>query len=203
MIHRGNPLELSLEFEARTYNLGDTIDVFVELQPSTNVSVRSGRLDLVCEERYIQRGESFVPDFYGNTFNYSGQTSHVAQERKEEFVHSTVQFMEETRLTGDCSSSRRNGRLVDCYTFAVQTTIEVQADVLAVRDSYLYLIEGPYPGGTGYLESDNDGGLDSNDARIKRVLTPGIYTLAVTTYFTNTKGDYTLRLSSRSGFTNS
>ncbi len=107
MIQRGNPLELSLEFDARTYNLGDTIDVFVELQPSANVSVRSGRLDLVCEERYIQRGESFVPDFYGNTFTYSGQTSHVAKERKETFVHSTVQFMEETRLTGGATESRR------------------------------------------------------------------------------------------------
>ena len=112
MIQRGNPLELSVEFEARTYNLGDTIDVFVELQPSANVSVRSGRLDLVCEERYIQRGESFVPDFLGgyhdgNTVVQSGQTSHVAQERKETFVHSSVRFMEETRLTGGATESRR------------------------------------------------------------------------------------------------
>ncbi len=107
MIQRGDPLELSVGFEARTYNLGETIDVLVELQPSANVSVRSGRLDLVCEERYIQRGESFVPDFYATNRVISGQTRHVAQERKESFVHSTVQFMEETRLTGGAIESRR------------------------------------------------------------------------------------------------
>lgn len=107
MMHRGNPLDLSLEFEARTYNLGDTIDVFVELQPNANVSVRSGRLDLVCEEHYTQRGVSFVPDFYATNRVISGQTRHVAEDRKEQFVHSAVQFMEETRLTGGATESRR------------------------------------------------------------------------------------------------
>ena len=53
-----------------------------------------------------------MPDFYGNTFTYSGQTSHVAQERKEQFVHSTVQFMEETSLTGGATASRRASLVV-------------------------------------------------------------------------------------------
>ena len=107
MLHRILPLEMSLQFDERAYALGETIEAVVVMQPGSNIHVRSGRIDLVCEELYIQRGASFVPDFYGNTFTYSGQTRHVAEERKEQFVHSTVQFMDDTRLTGGATASRR------------------------------------------------------------------------------------------------
>lgn len=107
MLHRMLPLELGLEFESRPYTLGETIEVVVEMQPSADIQVRSGRLDLVCEEHYTQRGVSFVPDFYASNMQISGQTSHVANDRKEQFIHSTVQFMEETRLNGGTSTIRR------------------------------------------------------------------------------------------------
>ena len=107
MLHRMLPLELSLEFESRPYTLGETIEVVVEMQPSADIQVRSGRLDLVCEEHYTQRGVSFVPDFYASNMQISGQTSHVANDCKEHFVHSTVQFMEETRLNGGATTTRR------------------------------------------------------------------------------------------------
>ena len=116
MILRGNPLDLSLQFEERTYNLGETIEAVVEMQPSADVLVRSGRLDLVCEEHYTQRGVSFVPDFYASNRTISGQTRHVAEDRKEQFVHSTVQFMEETRLTGGTTASRRASLVVGMAT---------------------------------------------------------------------------------------
>ena len=106
------PVDMGLEFESRAYTLGETIDAVVEIRPNANIQVRSGRLDLVCEEHYIQRGESFVPDFYATDRVISGQTRHVAQERKEEFVHSTVRFMEETRLTGGATASRRASLVV-------------------------------------------------------------------------------------------
>ncbi len=112
MVNRILPVDMNLEFESRAYTLGETIDAVVELRPTADIRVRSGRLDLVCEEHYIQRGVSFVPDFYSGKTPYghitpSGQTSHVAQERKERFVHSTVRFMEETRLTGGAIATRR------------------------------------------------------------------------------------------------
>ena len=47
MLHRMLPLELSLEFEPRPYTLGETIEAVVEMQPSADIQVRSGRLDLV------------------------------------------------------------------------------------------------------------------------------------------------------------
>lgn len=106
MLKRILPLELSLEFESRAYTLGETIDAVVELRPTSDIRVRSARLDLVCEEHYTQRGVSFVPDFYAG-MNPSGQTRQVANDRKEQFVHSTVRFMEETHLTGGATATRR------------------------------------------------------------------------------------------------
>ena len=111
MLHRILPLEMSLQFDERAYTLGETIEAFVEMHPSANIRVRGGRIDLICEERYIQRGVSFVPDTYAG-MTPSGQTSHVAQERKETFVHSSVQFMEETSLPGGVSASRRASLVV-------------------------------------------------------------------------------------------
>ena len=55
MLYQLRPLQLSLEFESRAYKLGETIEVVVEMRPSTNIQVRGGRVDLVCEERYNQR----------------------------------------------------------------------------------------------------------------------------------------------------
>ena len=111
MLYQLRPLQLSLEFESRAYKLGETIEVVVEMRPSTNIQVRGGRVDLVCEERYNQRGVSFIPDTYAG-MTPSGKTSHVAQERKERFVHSTVRFMEEARLSGGATTSRRATLLV-------------------------------------------------------------------------------------------
>ena len=59
MLYQVRPLQLSLEFESRAYKLGGTIEVVVEMRPSTNIQVRGGRVDLVCEERYNQRGSFF------------------------------------------------------------------------------------------------------------------------------------------------
>ena len=102
MLNRILPLELILEFEPAGLHPGrDNRCCGGDAAPAADIRVRNARLDLVCEEHYTQRGVSFVPDFYATDRVISGQTSHVAQERKEQFVHSTVQFMEETRLTGD------------------------------------------------------------------------------------------------------
>lgn len=116
MLGRILPKDLSLQFEERPYNLGETIEAVVEIQPSANVLVRSGRLDLVCEEHYTQRGVSFVPDFYASNRVISGQTRHVSEDRKEQFVHSTVRFMEETNLTGGRTASRRANLVVGTAT---------------------------------------------------------------------------------------
>ena len=52
MVYKLKPLELTLEFEDRIYELGDTIDIELSLAPNGDVDVREGRVDLVCEEVY-------------------------------------------------------------------------------------------------------------------------------------------------------
>ena len=50
MVYKLKPLELSFDFEDRWYDLGDTIDIQVNLKPNGEVGVREARVDLVCEE---------------------------------------------------------------------------------------------------------------------------------------------------------
>ena len=87
MVYKLKPLELGLDFKDRVYELGDTIDVQVALTPNGDVDARGGRVDLVCEERYIQTGTTFVPDTYAQMSRAgsvtSGQTRDVATARRE------------------------------------------------------------------------------------------------------------------------
>ena len=95
----------------------------------------------------------------------------------------------------DCESSRRSGSYVDYYTFEVTgaRTKRVQIDLDSRTDSYLYLISGTSPAGTAYIEGDDDDG-PGLDARIRRDLWPGHYTIAATTYGEDATGSYTLEV---------
>ena len=96
--------------------------------------------------------------------------------------------------TDDCKSTRRSGAYVDYYTFHSTVGRKIRIDVESSVDSYLYLIEGAYNGGTARLAYDDNGGDDANDARITRDITPGTYTIAVTTRSSNRTGSYTLKV---------
>lgn len=112
MLYRMRPLQLILECEPFVYTLGDTIDLTVEMRPRGNIQIRRAQIDLICEEKYLQRGVSFVPDTYAGMYT-SGRTSQVAIGRKERFVHSSVRFMEATRLRRGTPTIRRVGLAVD------------------------------------------------------------------------------------------
>ena len=120
MLGRLRPLDLKLVFEDRPYELGETVDLNVDLKPQTNVMVREGRIDLVCEERYQQfykgpmikerrhifkagmmrglmsdnpgprRGTISVPSYF--------YTEEVMKNRKKSYVHSSVTFLSNARL---------------------------------------------------------------------------------------------------------
>ena len=60
MVYKLKPLELSLDFEDRDYELGETVDVQVTLTPNGPVDVREARVDLVCEECYSRRESGVV-----------------------------------------------------------------------------------------------------------------------------------------------
>ena len=46
---------MKLVFEDSTYKLGDTIDLTIDLLPNSDVDVREGRVDLICEEHHTRR----------------------------------------------------------------------------------------------------------------------------------------------------
>ena len=118
MVYKLKPLELSFDFEDRTYELGDTIDILVNLTPNGDVSVREVRVDLVCEEIYSRNqrgigmgigGASSIAG--GNIFkstDYVSASTSVDQ-RRETYVHSTVVFLNnETLRSGESLAHRAN-----------------------------------------------------------------------------------------------
>ena len=127
MVSRFRPLDLNLIFEDRAYELGETINITVDLAPRTNVAVREGRIDLVCEERYQQtykvptikerrhifkpflmralksdnpgprRGTIQVPSYFFD--------EDVTKNRKTSYAHSSVAILSNERLRSGAASS--------------------------------------------------------------------------------------------------
>ena len=107
MVYKLKPLELSFDFEDRWYDLGDTIDIQVNLKPNGEVGVREARVDLVCEEIHT-RNQSGIGMGIGGAGsiaggNFSRSTDYVAattsvDQRKESYVHSTVVFFKDKTL---------------------------------------------------------------------------------------------------------
>lgn len=47
------PLDVTVTFEDRTYKLGESIQVTVELSARDSVQVRAGTIALICDERWV------------------------------------------------------------------------------------------------------------------------------------------------------
>ncbi len=118
MVYRLKPLELSLDFEDRTYKLGDTISVRVELVPNRNVDVREVRVDLMLDERFSHTsGSSMEMPVYQSTPSIGGMSGmggggsasrqigttklsvDAGKDRRTTRVHSSAAFLQDTRLT--------------------------------------------------------------------------------------------------------
>ena len=110
MVSRVFPLSVQVEFEERQYELGQTIHLRLELNARSDVEVREGRIDLVCEERYLEHYTVMVPAARPSrnmpAMSVTSMSSvparipkQVTREHKETFVHSSVEFTSETRLT--------------------------------------------------------------------------------------------------------
>ena len=51
MVFSPRSMEIRITFEDRSYKLGETIDLTIEVDPAREVRVRSGTLELMLEER--------------------------------------------------------------------------------------------------------------------------------------------------------
>jgi hypothetical protein len=101
-VYNLRPLVVKLDVEEGPFKLGDTINLSVELVPNGDIEVRQARVDLLCEERYIQ---TFT--YSGSTVGRAGSTSYAVAEHiphratnesKETYVHSSVVFLQDSRL---------------------------------------------------------------------------------------------------------
>jgi hypothetical protein len=108
-----------MEFTERPYRLGETIDLRLELKPRGGVEVREGRVDLVCEERYVEAYDRKVPvsAHSGLITGKSGKSLPIAMvpkrevlSRRESFVHSSVVVLKDARLQSGVGH-RANARL--------------------------------------------------------------------------------------------
>ena len=118
MISRLRPLDLAISFRERRYRLGEPIDLRVELTPRRDCEVRMGRMDLMVEEQWTDRSivsyEKPVvqtgPRGGVRVIGTTTETREIVREHKEKYAHSSVAFLEATRLdTG--KSARYSVRL--------------------------------------------------------------------------------------------
>ena len=102
MVYNFRPVEVSFDFEDREYSLGETIQVDVELVPNGDVAVREARVDLMCEERFVENYSVSGPGLYSNPGVAAPRaqiSNQVIKEQKETYVHSTEAFLSDANLT--------------------------------------------------------------------------------------------------------
>ena len=107
------PLGLSVGLEERTYKLGETIRLGVELRPRVSLAVKEGRVDLVCEERWAETYYRRVPigaspgiiTRRGKPLTSETVPKREVKEFKESFVHSSAVFVEDTQLEAGDSAA--------------------------------------------------------------------------------------------------
>lgn len=56
MVSRLKPVDIAISFDDRTYQLGETIRVDVEVTPRVDVTIREGRIELICLARFTEVG---------------------------------------------------------------------------------------------------------------------------------------------------
>ena len=96
------------------------------------------------------------------------------------------------RWAAGCNSSERSGRSARYYEFTLSERREVTLYLQSSTDPYLYLRTGAQQRSGRVVEYDDDGGR-GYDARIRRTLEAGTYTIEATT-FNPGRGDFTLTL---------
>jgi len=106
------PFNLRVAFEERVYNLGETIDFRVELKPRGDVKMREFRIDLVCEENYIETTFDMIHDLTGGslgTFVTSAPLARlpkqITKKHRNRFVHSSVVFLDNANLSAGIASN--------------------------------------------------------------------------------------------------
>ena len=118
MISRLRPLDIELSLEDRTYTLGDSIDLEIELSPRRDCLVREGRVDLVVEARWTirstRRVETPIYQDIGGGGSIQTLGAHQRQIGTEVKIEDTVRNFKEKSTHGSVvflqDASLRSGR---------------------------------------------------------------------------------------------
>ena len=140
-ISRLRPLDVKILFDDRPYKLGETINVMLELSARSEIEVREARVDLVCEEYYVESYDIMVPDIktgrsmgglYGGSGIATGYTptpmipKQVTKEHRETYIHSSVIFLADSLL---------NSGVTDQYDvrLGIETELPPHAGISVVK----------------------------------------------------------------------
>ncbi len=144
-----SPLSIRVDLEERPYKLGEEIDFRLELKPRGQVEVREGRIDLVCEENYIETTLEVMPDLTGGSHGTTiGNSSvplgrvpkRITKKHRNRFVHSSVVFLANAQLSAGLASDHSARLLIRPEAPAhasdgkVKWTLEITADLAGSRD---------------------------------------------------------------------
>ena len=100
----------------------------------------------------------------------------------------------ESTLSEKSLSVHREGSYANYYTFTIENEVSLAIDLNSSFDTYLFLLEGN--GRNGRIISENDDYNDHLNSHISITLSPGVYTIEVTSFDNNTEGVVDLILSS-------
>ena len=99
------PLKIEVSLEERTYELGETMRVTVELSSRKDVDVVEGRVELMCEEKWA---ETYIkPESMGRAAGMIRRGPELpgpsvpvreVKEFKESFAHSAAELPKDTRI---------------------------------------------------------------------------------------------------------
>ena len=108
MLHRLDPLDMGLDFDDRSYRLGETIDMRVEMTAKGRISIRKAGVELVCDQKFAETYTVSGPGLYSNTAGTAPRpdiSSQVGGERIESYVHSRKAFLSDLTLESGESRS--------------------------------------------------------------------------------------------------
>lgn len=144
------PLDVKFLFDDRPYRLGETINVMVELGARGEVEVREARLDLVCEEHYVEsyttnvpvgpRADTGAPPGLGGLYSSATVPKEVHKDIRESYVHSGEVFLTNSLLSSSAVNqySVRLGvgteRPPHAGIATVKWRLELVADIARARD---------------------------------------------------------------------
>ena len=108
MVHRLDPLDLALDFNDRSYRLGETVAVRVEMTAKGRIAIREAGVELLCDQKFAETYTVSGPGRYANPGVAAPRpdiSSQVGDERLESYVHSSAAFLSDVTLEADESRS--------------------------------------------------------------------------------------------------